>query len=139
MYSTCSSRTTLLNVDIPVSPLISGDAEHRFMSTLPVNQTSISLSTLPLVPTASPNASSASLTATLQRAIACGATPPISPISIRPTEIITLLNLLQAMCHDVISEVDRVHIIIDEARALVREVQDGQKAYLECIREEEEY
>ncbi|EMD37472.1 hypothetical protein CERSUDRAFT_94475 [Gelatoporia subvermispora B] len=121
MSSTQTLNATLLHVDISVSPLIAGDAQSLLAATISAHMPPSPTPTACATPIVRRDASLASL-ATLST-ISLGAIPPLSH-PIPPSSIIGLLDFLKRMDNDVANEVNRVRILLEEARATVQEARE---------------
>lgn len=127
MPYTTRTRAPLLPVAISQSPLLSGtlpaDLFYNLAKPLPIitiGPCDLGADGPPGQPGTrwpSPASSSSSLSSTLS-----------SPAPISPKDVISLLNLLEAMDNDVATEVQRVRLGIQETRTLVRECREESKA-----------
>ncbi len=132
MHHTTRTRAPLLPVAISQSPLLSGtlpaDLFYNLAKPLPIitigpcdlgadRPPVQSGARWPTSSSSSPAPSSSSLSSTLS-----------SPAPISPKDVISLLNLLEAMDNDVATEVQRVRLGIQETRTLVRECREESKA-----------
>ncbi|KAI0645394.1 HET-domain-containing protein [Trametes meyenii] len=139
------TRAPLLPVAISQSPLLSGTLSDDLFSALAKPLPTITIGpygpSTPLrgdrpptnknalwpvfTPTSSSSSSSSSLPIT-----------PTTPIS--PKDVISLLNLLESMDNDVATEVQRVRLGIQEARALVRECREESKTRTSAMQKRRE-